>query len=254
MPKKKLSNKQSFIAVIIIIVACVTIIYYEDIESIFLHKQPSNMNLMVSDNKRNSVKINNSEVKVIENVRPIREYSPPDYNDLVIAAKILKQAKDKDSTMEWLLGSVSTHDIKMKTEYAKLLAEKEKYMKEAYEHIQQRNYIKNNPNSKPLNTNDIISGPLNNLQNPFFNKESINNGTNESTQRKGIRVIGYSKKNRIENSYATLLIDGETYSKVISGQVVSNFLVENLNDKTKCVSLFKEVKGSDSVRKISCFN
>lgn len=186
-----------------------------------------------------------SPKKNIERVPP-NFVQPPDYNDILLAAKMYHQAVDSSETLSWIKAQKSVRVVRERARLAKYEAEEAKYEKEKAEYLAQKEAF-----AKPNVAENLIFASTGSPQHLF---NSDYDGEKTPHEYSVIKVLSYSPANARESAYANLEIDGDIYRHVQTGQVVAGYSVQQLNDQTRCLSLFNSNNPSDLRQKTVCYN
>ncbi len=258
MAKKKLSNLQSIIVLLLLGLIPGYLFLGDTFKQWIDINWPGKADMKMDENHQSGVnrveQKGNIRTTYIEEMPP-RFIAAPDINDVVTMAKIKKQAIDPVATQQWLQSNQSLQGLRVQMEVAKLNAEKAEYMaKQAKSEAQIRALT---PKADPLEgqlltmlTND--SSRDSRGKTDIFNPESpVFSESDDGYALKDIRIKGYSGETAFQPSSVTVRLGHETFWNATKGQDIANrFRLESFDDIKRCVVI--KDKQAETIR--ACYN
>jgi hypothetical protein len=184
----------------------------------------------------------NVSTTFIEKVPP-RFIAAPQYNELVVAAKIAKQAIDPEGAIHWLTANQSVRAIRAQMEVAKVTAQKTEYLLKTAQHQAQINTLAASMSpEKPKSPRMTDMTKLgDNSHTRQRQTDILNTGTQPAAPTQthalmDLRIKAYSGSTAYQPSFITLQIGDETFWNVTKGQTIANqFSLVSFDDETHCV-------------------
>jgi len=171
--------------------------------------------------------------------------SAPDYEDILMAATIYKQAINQKEAKHFILLKMSERNVALSAKIIKTQREMAEDSFKLAEFRKRKDDLSHDPETSSESTSEFISN--NEYPASILSTDQIQGAVDE-TKVGVIQVKGWSSSGRI-----TMTNDGKYANNIRLSQVLwGRYLVKDINAELKCVNLFDE-KTSNKIPMI-CFN
>ncbi|GIC77215.1 hypothetical protein [Moritella sp. F3] len=241
MATSKKNKKTPIIQIVMVVLISVVIIW--QVSDLFTSDVSEGAQLPVSQDqdKQNVSTEDKSSVAAI----PIRMNSAPDYDDILMAATIYKQAINQTEAKHFIRLKMSERSLALSAKIIKTQREMAEDSFKLAEFKKRKGDLSNDPEDTTDSTSEFVSN--NEYPAPILSTDQIQ-GPIDEMKVGVIQVKGWSGSGRI-----TMTNDGKYANNIRLSQVLwGRYLVKEINAELKCVNLFDE-KASIKIPMI-CFN
>ncbi|NQZ49377.1 MAG: hypothetical protein HRT95_04050 [Moritella sp.] len=241
MATNKKKKKVSVVQIFMIVVISALIIW--QVNDLF-KTEVSDVTQTPLSKKQVKQKVNTKDKSSVAEI-PIRMLSAPDYDDIIMAATIYKQAINQTEAKHFIRLKMSERSLALT---AKIIKKQREIAEDAFklaEFKKRKSELSNDPEASNGSLTDFVSN--NEYPASILSTDQIQ-GDIDKFKVGVIQVKGWSSSGRI-----TMTNDGKYANNIRLSQVLwGRYLVKDINSELKCVSLYDE-RSTNKIPMI-CFN